>query len=193
MRENIEKMEQFPFDGLVFHATSGNGENLSWEVWGGRKYIADDFTQAIENLKTTKFSRFTDRFLRVNVTPAKVDWFDDSAWANVADNFGVAAKVAKEGRCIGFMFDTEQYEGVTVFDYRRQKDKRTFAEYQVKVRQRGREWATAVRLCTSKEALQRFFDRLSGNQQVVTPPTITSRQRLRQIQRAEEELRRAGI
>jgi len=49
------------------------------------------------------------------------------------------------------------------------------------------------RLCTSKEALQRFFDRLSGDQQVVTPPTFTRRQRLRQIQRAEEELRRAGF
>jgi hypothetical protein len=49
------------------------------------------------------------------------------------------------------------------------------------------------RLCTSREALQRFFDRLSGNQQVVAPPTVTRRQRLRQIKAAEEELRRAGI
>ena len=46
---------------------------------------------------------------------------------------------------------------------------------------------------TSQEALQRFFDRLSGDTAVITPPTITSRQRLRQIQRAEEELRRAGL
>lgn len=144
MRENIEKMEQFPFDGLVFHAMSGKGENLSWEVWGGRKFTADDFKQAMDDLKATKFSRFTDRFLRVNVTPAKVDWFDDEAWASVVNNFGVAAKLAKEGRCKGFMFDTEQYEGVTVFDYRQQKYKKTFAEYQAKVRQRGREWAKAV-------------------------------------------------
>jgi hypothetical protein len=144
MRENIEKMEQFPFDGLVFHATSGKGENLSWEVWGGRKYSADEFIQAIDDLKATKFARFTDRFLRVNVTPAKLDWFDDGAWASVVNNFGVAAKLAKEGRCKGFMFDTEQYEGVTVFDYRQQKNKKTFAEYQAKVRQRGREWVKAV-------------------------------------------------
>jgi hypothetical protein len=47
--------------------------------------------------------------------------------------------------------------------------------------------------CTSQEALQRFFDRLSGNTAVVTPPPITRRQRLRQIKQAEEELRRAGI
>src|SRR5262249_46946810 len=90
--------------------------------------------------------RFTDRFLRVNVTPAKVDWFDDDAWACVVTNFGVAAQVGREGRCKGFMFDTEQYEGVTVFDYRKQKDRdhKAFAEYQAKVRQRGREWVRAV-------------------------------------------------
>jgi hypothetical protein len=47
--------------------------------------------------------------------------------------------------------------------------------------------------CTSEEALQRFFDRLTGDQSIVTPPTITRRQRLRQIEAAEEKLRRAGI
>lgn len=146
MRQNIEKMEQFPFDGLVFHATSGKGDNLAWEVWGGRKFAPDDFKQAVEDLKATKFNRFSDRFLRVNVTPAKTDWFDDHVWSSVANNFSVAAHVAKEGGCKGFMFDTEQYEGVTVFDYRQQKDKdkKTFAEYQAKVRQRGREWIKAV-------------------------------------------------
>jgi hypothetical protein len=146
MRENIEKMERFPFDGLVFHATSGKGDNLAWEVWGGKKFAPGDFKQAVDDLKSTRFNRFTDRFLRVNVTPAKLDWFDDDAWAGVVNNFGVAARVAKEGRCTGFMFDTEQYEGVTVFDYRRQKDKdkKTFAEYRAKVRERGREWVKTV-------------------------------------------------
>src|SRR6266513_2385994 len=59
MRENIEKMEQFPFDGLVFHATSGKGDNLAWEVWGGKKFTPDDFKQAVDDLKATKFSRLT--------------------------------------------------------------------------------------------------------------------------------------
>ncbi len=144
MRQNIEKMEQFPFDGLVFHAMSSKGENLSWEVWGGRKFAFDDFKQAVDDLKTTKFNRFTDRFLRVNITPGKVNWFDDEAWANIANNFSVAAQIAKEGRCKGFMFDTEQYEGITLFDYRQQKDKKKFADYQAKVRQRGQEWIKAV-------------------------------------------------
>ncbi len=49
------------------------------------------------------------------------------------------------------------------------------------------------RAYTSQEALQRFFDRLTGDQSIVTPPPITSRQRLRQIEQAEERLRRKGI
>src|SRR5436190_24312400 len=57
IRENIKKMEQLPFDGLVFHATSGKGENLSWEVWGGRKFALDDFRQAADDLKATEFKR----------------------------------------------------------------------------------------------------------------------------------------
>ena len=147
MRANIEKMEKFPFDGLIFHAKSDKGANLAWEVWGTQKFTAADFTKAIEDLKATKFNRFTDRFLRVNVTPGKVDWFDDEAWGSVQNNFGVAAYVAREGLCKGFMFDTEQYDGaVTLFDYRQQKDKdkRAFADYQAQVRKRGREWIQAV-------------------------------------------------
>jgi hypothetical protein len=147
MRANIEKMERFPFDGLIFHAKTDKGANLAWEVWGNQRFTAADFARAIDDLKETKFNRFTDRFLRVNVTPGKVDWFDDDAWASVVNNFKVAAHVAKEGRCKGFMFDTEQYDGaVTLFDYRQQKDKdnRTFAVYQAKVRQRGREWIQAI-------------------------------------------------
>lgn len=47
--------------------------------------------------------------------------------------------------------------------------------------------------CTSLEALQRFFDSLTKEVQAATPPPITSRQRLKQIQQAEEGLRRAGF
>jgi hypothetical protein len=48
--------------------------------------------------------------------------------------------------------------------------------------------------CTSKEALQRFFDRLTGDLTVVTPPTITARERLRQIEAVERQLmERYGI
>ena len=145
IRENIEKMEEYPFDGLIFHVVSTNGGNFTWEMWGSRKFDIGEFRHSIDNLKATKFHRFTDRFLRVNVTPGNVDWLDDEAWAVVLNNFAVAAQVAKEGGCKGFMFDVEQYnEGL--FDYGRQKHREgnSFAEYQTTVRQRGREWMREV-------------------------------------------------
>lgn len=47
--------------------------------------------------------------------------------------------------------------------------------------------------CTSIEALQRYFDRLTGDQDVVLPRRLTPRQRMRQIMKAEEELDREGV
>jgi metal-dependent hydrolase (beta-lactamase superfamily II) len=145
IRENITTMEQRPFEGLVFHVNSSKGGNFTWEMWGGRKYDLGEFQHSIDNLKSTNFQRFTDRFLRVNVIPGTTDWFDDEAWGAVLNNFGVAAQVAKQGGCKGFMFDVEQYnEGL--FDYSKQKhrESKTFEEYGAKVRQRGREWMAEV-------------------------------------------------
>lgn len=45
-------------------------------------------------------------------------------------------------------------------------------------------------LCTSLEALQRFFERLSGNEPV---QVRTSPGRKREIEKAEAELKQAGI
>jgi hypothetical protein len=145
IRANIGQMEQFPFDGLVFHINSSKGGSLTWEIWGNRRFTGEEFKQAIDDLKATNFHRFTDHFLRVNVTPGKTDWFDDPAWATVLNNFTVAAHVAKDGRCKGFMLDVEQYEG-KLFDYRQQphRSTKTCAEYQQKARQRGQEWMKVI-------------------------------------------------
>lgn len=43
--------------------------------------------------------------------------------------------------------------------------------------------------CTSVEALQRFFDRLTGNMEVVTPPTLTERQRQKRSEDAARRLK----
>ncbi len=145
IRANIGKMEQLPFDGVVFHVNSGKGGGLVWDVWGKRKFELAEFQHAIDDLKATPFRRITDRFLRVNVTPGSVDWFDDQAWGVVLGNFAVAAQIAKRGGCKGFMFDVEQYND-QLFDYGKQKhdEKKTFADYRAKVCQRGQEWMKAV-------------------------------------------------
>lgn len=145
IRQNIAKMEEYPFDGFVFHVNSSKGGNFTWEMWGGREFGLEEFRHGVEDLKASEFRRFTDRFLRVNVTPGNVDWFQDDAWAVVLNNFAVAAQVAREGGCQGFLFDVEQYNDAP-FDYGKQKHRgqKSFAEYQAKVLQRGREWIEAV-------------------------------------------------
>jgi len=145
IRRNIEAMEKYPFDGLVFHLATADGENMVWKMWGSRKFEPDEFAHAVENLRATRFRRFTERFLRVNVTPGDVDWFDDDAWSVVAGNFAVAARIARQGGCRGFMFDVEQYNSAP-FDYAAQKhkDTKSFAQYGAQVRRRGREWMQAV-------------------------------------------------
>jgi hypothetical protein len=145
LRANIERMERLPFDGLIFHVAGDHGENLCWEIWGARPFAVSQFTVAVADLKATPFRRFTERFVRVNVTPGTVDWFDDAAWKIVAANFGAAAQVAKDGGCTGFMFDNEQYQSA-LFDYRKQKHRgrKSFPEYGTKVRERGRQWMQEV-------------------------------------------------
>lgn len=145
MRANVAAMEEMPFDGLVFHVKGAKPGRLEWEAWGGRAFAEDEFRAAVDDLRATPFRRLTERFLRMNATPGTADWFDDKAWGVVVHNFGVAARVAKAAGCRGFMFDVEQYEGQP-FDYGKQKHRseKSFAEYRVKVRQRGREWVTEV-------------------------------------------------
>ena len=38
IRENIQRMEELPFDGLIFHVISSKGGNLVWEMWGTRRF-----------------------------------------------------------------------------------------------------------------------------------------------------------
>jgi hypothetical protein len=121
---------------------SNKGGNFSWELWSDRRFELEEFNEALGDLKATDFKRFTDRFLRVNVTPGKVDWFDDKTWTTVEHNFGVAAQLAKQSGCKGFMFDVEQYDA-QLFQFP-PSTPQTLDEYQAQVRERGREWMQQV-------------------------------------------------
>lgn len=143
IRENIEKMEQMPFDGFFFHVHSDKGVNLSWQVWGNTRLTINEFNQSIIDLKETKFHKFTDLFLRVNVTPGDVNWFDDVGWSAVCNNFGVAAQIARNSGIKGLLFDPEAYKG-NVWNYANFDQKYTVSEYREKIRQRGQEWIKSI-------------------------------------------------
>ena len=133
LRRYVSEIETLPIDGLMISARPNNWmgradkRNLMW--FGGARFTRQDFSQAVADLKATRFKRFTDNFLdfptTVNKDPfiagsgklmpappsyrfANIDWFDDG-WSQVAENGAVAAYVAKEGGLKGLLIDVESY------------------------------------------------------------------------------------
>jgi hypothetical protein len=142
LRKHRAAIEQTPFDGCVFHVVSaakdGKPENFAWLCWGRGAFADDELATAVDDLKATPFRRFTHNFLRFNTAPADLDWFDDHA--AVLANARLAARVAREGRCVGILFDVEEYQGA-LFTYARQRDAatRSWDAYALQARRRGRE------------------------------------------------------
>jgi hypothetical protein len=143
MREHIAEMETTPFDGCVFRFDVNDPQGtiqFAWNMWGRRAFTEAEAQPSIHDLKATPFKRFTHNFLRVGVTPADLDWFDD--FSSVLNNARLAAKVAREGKAAGIMFDVEQYDGNHfLFAYEKQRDAKTKSldQYAAQARLRGRE------------------------------------------------------
>jgi hypothetical protein len=142
MRQHIAAMEQMPFDGTVFHANyskpDGSAGAFVWECWGKRAFTEPEFQQALQDLRNTPIRTFTHNFLRFNVAPGDVDWFDD--FTAITNNARLAAKIAREGKAAGVLFDIEEYT-FRLFDYRKQKqrDAKSWDDYAQQARRRGRE------------------------------------------------------
>ena len=142
MREHISEMEETPFDGCVFHVNykkeDGSNGSFTWECWGKKGFTEEQLEDAVNDLKNTKFSKLTHNFLRFNVTPGDVDWFDN--FAPILTNARLAARIAKQGGVKGILFDIEQYNS-QLFNYSEQRDSATksWDEYAQQTRIRGRE------------------------------------------------------
>lgn len=125
VRRHIQEMERRPtfvqphdklhhFSGLVIQVTKGREpclggtrDALGWKTFSKDRFQSKDYAHAIEDLKATQFEQFSDNFIQMVSMPG-VDLFDPQ-WDAVAHNAGVLAKIAKEGGCVGLVFDPEQY------------------------------------------------------------------------------------
>jgi hypothetical protein len=139
LRTHVRRMEDAPFDGVVFHLTS----DFLWQGWSKRTFTEKDLAAAFDDLKNTEFRRFKHNLLRFNVTPGDVDWFDD--FAPILNNVRLAAKAARSGRAAGILFDIEQYNA-QLFNFSKQRDAKTrsWEQYAAQARIRGRETMTAL-------------------------------------------------
>jgi hypothetical protein len=134
-------METSPFDGCMFgvrHGPGGKGGSFTWQAWGRRAFTREDLADAFADLRALRPERFTELFLRVNVTPGDVGWFQD--FEPVLANLRLAAELARAGRARGVLLDVEQYQG-QLFDFRRQPFASAYGwdAYAAQVRHRGRQ------------------------------------------------------
>jgi hypothetical protein len=150
LRAHVERMQRSPFDGCVFHATWRDGQgrpagNLAWRAWGRERVPPAALLPAIRDLRATRFGRFRQNFLRLNVTPGDAPWLDEAP--ALLANLRLASQVAAAGAGVrGFVIDTEAYE-TPLWSYRHQADRgrRAFPDYAAAVRGRGREVGRALR------------------------------------------------
>jgi hypothetical protein len=149
MREHIAELQASPFDGCVFHVdyttAKGDSDSFTWNLWGHRRFESGQLAPALTDLRSTNFGRFRENFLRVNVTPADLDWFEDHG--TVLGNLELAARIANQGGCRGVLFDVEQYHR-KLWDFREQ------------AKQRARSWdETAARVRALGAEAMRAFER----------------------------------
>jgi len=150
-RKNIKIMEKTPYDGVIL-TVDGRDDNNKY-VSASRDNFADKplkkewFQKAINDLKAVHSSKLTDNFIQTSATPGDVDWFDDAGWKVIIENYRIIAEIAKEGNLKGILFDAEPYAKFYrqfTYAFQEQHGEHSFAEYQDKARQRGKEMIEAI-------------------------------------------------
>jgi hypothetical protein len=138
VKNNIKSMEEQPFDGLVFNIRyadpQGSLKLFSFQSFGPEIVPEAGINAGIKNIKATLFSRFTDNFLRFNLRPGGVEWFDDMS-APLA-NASSAGRFVKETGITGVYLDVEPYDDA-LFKYssRKYAENKSFDEYAAKVKE----------------------------------------------------------
>ena len=143
--ENLRAMEATPFDGVMFkvEAKDDRGQPISTEApWNSRPWKRAWFNEALNDLKSLRFTRFTDNFLRFNATPGNLDWVDDSGWSALSDKAGMCSWLAKTGTAKGLAIDFESY-GARQFKFDATKGA-TFAATTRLARRRGAQLVQAI-------------------------------------------------
>ena len=151
VRANIGQMDTIPFDGVAIRVMSDLDctDDLGFRVFCRTKFSPGEYANAILNLRSVGARRLTHNFIMMCVIPDPADpgWFD-SGWSAVAFNAGCMAKIAKQGKCEGLIFDPEPYGGVNPWSYEEMPDTwkagHTFSQVAAMVRIRGRQFMVAI-------------------------------------------------
>ncbi len=138
------------FDGTTIAATRKLPDGRvvdARNAFGREPWQWSEFAAALADLQAVKPVSATENFLFAYANPGDVDWFDDAGWSQIVDHWRLLARLARQAGLRGVLYDAEPYTPPhSQFLYRAQPgaDEHSFAEYEAKARQRGREVMQAV-------------------------------------------------
>lgn len=146
LAEHVREMEEStPLDGLTvrFNPVSPTGTRSGSAAMSKDPWEYEWFAKSIELYKRITFEKFTDNFYYTVVSPGNADWFNDADWSAVCNNYGIAARIAKETGMRGILLDIEEY-ATRFWDFSTIKTGQTYDEAYRIARRRGQEWGRAV-------------------------------------------------
>jgi hypothetical protein len=177
VKKNVRQMEKRPFDGIITPLKGGK------KVFLHQPYDIKSFTEDMNNLRDTKFSKFSDNFILMwATTDENWDWFSESDWTALENNIRLFAQMARAGRYVGIAFDPEVYKqfGANPWMYTNllHAQEKSFQEYSLQVRKRGAEFIQALQQELPGIKLLTLFQ-LSFLPEVLDEPN--SKKRMRQL------------
>lgn len=152
LRQHIVEMEKHPFDGVVIGVTESREpvlghDALGWKIWSRQRIELEQITGAIEDLRATKFNKFTDNFILIESMPGDVNFFEPD-FDVILHNVRMMARVAKRGGCVGLEFDPEEYSDEHVWSYSKwspaKRGNHTEEEYIAQARYRGEQFMGTI-------------------------------------------------
>ena len=158
VRKNIARMEQLPFDGIVF-----NLGDYRKAFDHEQKWARDQLQPHFEDLAHIQWNKFTDNFLFLRCSPTQMDWFDDRHWDNILHNINIFAEAVTVARCQGVCIDAEAYgkHSPWAYDWNTQtalhRDTKTYQQYAQQVRQRGSQFISALQSVMPNIKILTFF------------------------------------
>jgi hypothetical protein len=146
MLENVQMMEQQPFDGVVFRLRK-------WPPYPAfETQPLSEAEMKLDILSQIKWQRFDSNFLQLwSTNLSNMDWFNDEHWNTITANLKLYVKAVNAANAKGIVFDVEPYEqfGANSWAFtdkagtRLYADK-TFEDVKARVRERGAQFMEAL-------------------------------------------------
>ena len=145
---NADELDKTPADGVVIYIQKNPavGRNYSAiEIMDGHVWKDEHFSDLVEPFKKMAEHRsMKHSFIKSFRAPkrSRLDWRDTNAWAVVANNVAIVARLAKKVGFPGIQMDVEDYSGLRQF-WRVENDP-PLPELKLHVRHRAREVGKAI-------------------------------------------------